>query len=58
MESKELIVTVMKKANKPLKTSEIASLANIDVKDVEKIMKKLKTEDRITSPIRCFWILK
>ena len=43
MESKELIVTVMKKANKPLKTSEIASLANIDVKDVEKIMKKLKT---------------
>lgn len=58
MEPKELIIALMAKANKPLKTSEIASLSNIDAKDVEKVMKKLKTEDKITSPVRCFWVLK
>ena len=58
MEPKELVISVMTKANKPLKTSEITAISGLDAKEVDKVIKKLKSEEIIESPIRCFWALK
>jgi DNA-binding IscR family transcriptional regulator len=55
MDSKDLILDTMKKAGKPMSNSEIAQAANLDKKEVEKVMKKLKTEGLIESPVRCYW---
>ena len=43
----------MKDANKPLRTGEIAELAGLDKKEVDKAMKE--AEALIFSPIRCCW---
>ncbi len=45
----------MKKAGKPLKTQEIADMIGVDKKEVDKIVKKLKKEGKITSPKRCYY---
>lgn len=53
--SKETVLAAMKKAAKPLKAGEVAELAGLDKKEVEKIMNSLKEEGLIVSPKRCFW---
>lgn len=58
METKELVLATLQKADKPLKNSEIAIISGIDQKEVEKAIKKLKIEDKVDSPIRCFWAAK
>ncbi len=50
-----LVLDTMKKAGKPLKAGEIADLSGIDKKEVDKVMKKLKSEEEIISPKRCYW---
>ncbi len=45
----------MKAAGKPLKAGEIATEAGLDKKEVDKVMKVLKTEGLIVSPKRCYW---
>ncbi|MDY0077251.1 MAG: ArsR family transcriptional regulator [Bacteroidales bacterium] len=58
METKELILTTLKAAGKPLKSGEIADLAHIEKKEVDKFLKKLKDEDLIASPKRCYYSTK
>ncbi len=41
--------------NKAMKSAEIAEALNIDKKEVDKIIKKLKQEGKITSPKRCYY---
>lgn len=53
--SKEKVLAVMKSAGKPLKAGEIAELAGLDKKDVDKAMKQLKDAGEIVSPKVCFW---
>jgi hypothetical protein len=55
MENKEKVYTTMQKAAKPLKTGEVAELAGIDKKEVEKLIKQLSREGKAFSPVRCFW---
>ncbi len=55
MEASAQVLSVMKKAKKPLSAGEIAELAGMDKKEVEKAMKQLKTEEKIVSPKRCYW---
>lgn len=55
METTAKIIETMKSAGKPLKAGEIADLAGIDKKEVDKAIKKLKTDDLIHSPKRCFY---
>ncbi len=50
-----LVLDTMKQAGKPLKAGEIADLSGIDKKEVDKVMKKLKSEEKIISPKRCYW---
>lgn len=53
--SKEKVLDVMKNAGKALKAGEIAELAGLDKKEVDKAMKALKAEGAIVSPKVCCW---
>lgn len=55
MEVAEKILSTMKKEKKALSAGQIAELAGIDRKEVDKAMKKLKTEGKIVSPKVCYW---
>jgi DNA-binding MarR family transcriptional regulator len=53
METKEIVLNTLKSATKPLRPGEIAEIAGIDKKDVEKAIKSLKDAGAINSPVRC-----
>lgn len=53
--SKEKVLAVMKSAGKPLKAGEIAELAGLEKKEVDKAMKQLKDNGDIISPKVCCW---
>ncbi len=55
MVSEEDVLKAMKNAGKPLKTQEIADMLGVDKKEVDKLIKKLKKEGKITSPKRCYY---
>ncbi|GAB4296293.1 MAG: MarR family transcriptional regulator [Marinilabiliales bacterium] len=55
MDNKEKVLKAMKDAGKPLKAGEIAEVAGLDKKVVDKVMKSLKEEGKIESPKRCYW---
>ncbi len=55
MESKEKILEAMKKAGKPLNAGKIVELTGLERKEVDKAMNKLKAENAIESPVKCFW---
>ena len=55
METTEKVLAAMKSANKSLSAGQIAELAGIDRKEVDKAMKSLKDEGKIVSPKRCYW---
>jgi predicted transcriptional regulator len=52
---KEKVLSVMKKAGRPLKAGEIAELSGLEKKIVDKVMKDLKKDEAIVSPKRCYW---
>jgi transcription initiation factor TFIIIB Brf1 subunit/transcription initiation factor TFIIB len=55
METKELVFKAIENAGKPVKGGEIADATGIDKKEIDKAIKKLVTEGKINSPIRCFY---
>lgn len=55
MEVTDKVLQVMREANKPLTAGEVATLAELDRKVVDKAFKDLKKEEKIVSPIRCKW---
>lgn len=55
MEAAAKVLSAMKKAKKPVSAGEIAELTGLDKKEVDKAMKELKAEEKITSPKRCYW---
>lgn len=55
MEISEQILFTLKKAGKAMSAGQIAEISGIERKDVDKAMKKLKTDGKITSPKNCFW---
>jgi hypothetical protein len=44
-----------KKAVKPMKAGEITEMADIEKAEVDKVIKKLKKEDKIQSPKNCHY---
>jgi len=58
MDTEKTIIETLKKAGKPLKAGEIAELAGIEKKAVDKAIKALKTGDKIVSPKRCYYEVK
>ena len=58
MSTEEKVLTTLKNEGKPLKAGEIADLAGIEKKEVEKSIKKLVSNNIVESPKRCFYSLK
>jgi uncharacterized protein YaaQ len=58
METTQKVLDTMKGAGKALKAGEIAEIAGLDRKKVDKAMKVLKKEEKIVSPKVCFWEAK
>jgi len=58
MENTKTILETLKKSGKALKAGEIAELTGIDKKEVDKAIKQLIAESKISSPKRCFYEAK
>ncbi|NOU19891.1 MAG: MarR family transcriptional regulator [Bacteroidales bacterium] len=58
METTDKVLKTLKDAGKAMKAGEIADAAGIEKKDVEKAIKKLVAENKLHSPIRCFYDIK
>lgn len=55
MDASEKVLDVLKSADKPMKSSELALESGLDKKDVDKAIKKLKKEGIINSPKACYY---
>lgn len=55
MDHKDILLKAMREAGEPLNAGRIAELLGLDRKEVDKIMKQLKVEGAIVSPVRCKW---
>ncbi|MCK9617932.1 MAG: MarR family transcriptional regulator [Lentimicrobiaceae bacterium] len=58
MDAAELVLKTLKDAGVPMKSGEVAEKAGIDKAEVDKIIKKLKKEEKIISPKMCFYQAK
>ena len=58
MEPKDVILAAMKEFKEPISNGKIAELTGLEIKVVEKGMKKLKDLELIESPKRCYWVAK
>ncbi|SNT03650.1 hypothetical protein SAMN05446037_103459 [Anaerovirgula multivorans] len=57
MNANEIVLKTLAGTDQPLRPGEIAELAGVDKKDVEKAIKELKKEEKIISPKRCFYAI-
>ena len=55
MDSTELVLKTMNSAGKALSAGQISEISGLDRKEVDKVMKKLKTAGKIVSPKNCYW---
>jgi len=55
MDNEAKVMSVFKKGQKPLGSKEVAELAALDKKEVDKIIKRLKDQDLLESPKRCYY---
>jgi len=58
MEIKEKVLEAIKNAGEPVNAGKVVEITGLDRKEVDKAMNKLKAEDAIVSPKRCFWEAK
>lgn len=56
MDIAEKVLEIMRAEGQPLNAGKIAEIGALDRKDVDKAMAKLKKEEKIVSPQRCYWI--
>ena len=54
MELSEKIIELLK-SSEALKSGEIAEKLGVDKSEVDKVLKKLKTEEKVISPKRCYY---
>lgn len=58
MDTYEVVLDYLKNSQKPVSAKQIAEATGLDRNDVDKVMTKLKKEEKITSPKACYWELK
>ncbi|GAB6108488.1 HTH domain-containing protein [Fusibacter bizertensis] len=58
MENYDVVLDYFKKLKEPVSAGTIAEETGVDRKSVDKIMKKLKEDEVIVSPKRCYWEYK
>lgn len=56
--AKEKVLEVLSKSAEPLKSAQIAEMSGLDKAAVDKALKQLKAEEKITSPKRCFYAVE
>jgi len=54
----QVVLDYLAKAQEPVNAGTIATETGVDRKEVDKIMTKLKKEEKIVSPKRCYWEVK
>lgn len=57
MSTNEMVLKALAGAKEPLKAGDIAEVAGIDKKEVDKAIKALKKEGKIVTPKRCYYAL-
>ncbi len=55
MDTKEVVYNTLKTAGAPLKSGEIAEKSGIDKKEVDKVIKSLVKDSKVSSPKRCYY---
>ncbi len=55
METREIVLEVLKKEGRAMSAGQIAEASGIERKEVDKAMKQLKADEAIVSPKRCYW---
>lgn len=55
MDDEKKVMDAFIKAGEPLGAKQIAESTGLDKKVVDKIIKKLKTEEKIHSPKKCYY---
>lgn len=58
MESYAAVLSFFKKAEAPANAGAVVEATGLDKKEVNKVMTKLKKEEKIISPKRCYWEIK
>lgn len=58
MDKKEQILKAFEETGKPMRPGELAEKTGIDSKEVSKLIKELKIDEKIYSPKRCFYDIK
>jgi DNA-binding IscR family transcriptional regulator len=58
MEASEIVIITLKQAGKPMKSGEIAEMTGIEKTELDKVIKKLKKEEKIQSPKNCYYEVK
>jgi len=55
MNTEDQVLETLKQSEKPMNAGQIVEKTGLDRKVVDKAMTNLKKEEKIVSPIRCFW---
>ncbi len=58
MDPYEAVLDYFRKVDQPVSAGQVAEATGIDRKEVDKVMAKLKKEEKIVSPKRCYWEIK
>jgi DNA-binding transcriptional regulator GbsR (MarR family) len=51
----EIVLQAMQQAGKAIKAGDIEKATGLSKTEVDKAMKQLKADEKIVSPVRCFW---
>jgi hypothetical protein len=58
MDTSEIVLSTLRKSGNAMKSGEIAAATGIDKADVDKVIKKLKKEEKVISPKNCYYQAK
>lgn len=58
MDTYQAILEFFQNVKEPVNAGAIAEATGIDRKEVDKVMARLKKEEKIVSPKRCYWEIK
>lgn len=58
MENYDVILEFFQKSDAPVRAGDVATATGVDRKEVDKAMTRLKKEEKIISPKRCYWEIK
>jgi molybdopterin-guanine dinucleotide biosynthesis protein len=58
MDINKRILDILSEANEPLKPADLALISGLKKEEVDKVITRLKKENKIYSPKRCFYEIR